>query len=390
MCRVRNPGDSSTVGVPAGASSSLFSRTKQIDYRPDGRFFMLCSAQLCFPGQVVLVELRLENYAVVERLAIEFAPGLNLLTGETGAGKSILIDALALLGGAKASPDLVRFGAERATLAAVFRLERSGEKLVSEILDENGIDADGEDLILRREIGLKGRLFVNNQPATAAVLKQLAPHLASIHAQNESLVSFDAAARLELVDQFVAVESSLLEEAFARWADIRRRIHELEKSDEERLRVFDLWSYQQREIDEAKIEPQEDGRLESERRVLLNAEKIRGAAGAAFDLLYENPQSASVSLRTAERKLEELAAFEPKFQDGRAALESARITVEDLGASLRDYAATVESSPERLAEVEERLARLDRLKRKYDPKLDDVSRFSAELAVKLAEFEKRD
>jgi DNA repair protein RecN (Recombination protein N) len=351
---------------------------------------MLFSAQLCFSGQVVLLELRLENYAVIEKLAIEFAPGLNLLTGETGAGKSILIDALALLLGAKASPELVRFGAERATLSAAFRLEPSGEKLVSRVLDENGIDPEGEDLILRREIGPKGRVFVNNQPAAAAVLKELAPHLASIHAQNESLVSFDAAARLELVDQFAGVETALLDETFARWTDLRHQIHGLETNDEERLRIFDLWSFQRREIDEAKIEPGEDERLEAERRVLLNAEKIRASAESAFDLLYENQQSASTSLRAAERKLEELISFEPKFQDASVALESARITVEDLATNLRDYAASVESSPERLAEVEERLARLDRLKRKYGPTLEGVRRFSAELAGKLSDFEKRD
>jgi len=136
----------------------------------------------------VLVELRLENYAVIDNLAVEFASGLNLLTGETGAGKSILIDALALLMGEKGSPDLVRSGAERAILSAVFEVEPQSEKLVSQILENNGIDSDESNLILRREIAAKGGVFVNNQPATVAVLKQLAPHLASIHAHNESLV----------------------------------------------------------------------------------------------------------------------------------------------------------------------------------------------------------
>src|SRR6266849_5441304 len=164
--------------------------------------FMLCFAQLSHPGILVLVELRLENYAVIDNVAVEFASGLNLLTGETGAGKSILIDALALLMGDKASPDLVRFGAERAVISAVFEVENGSEKLVSRILENNGIDSDDANLILRREIAAKGRVFVNNQPATVAVLKQLAPHLASIHAQNESLVSFDAGVRLELLDTY--------------------------------------------------------------------------------------------------------------------------------------------------------------------------------------------
>ena len=140
----------------------------------------------------MLVELRLENFAVIENVAVEFGAGLNLLTGETGAGKSMLIDALALLLGGKASPDVVRFGAERAVVAAVFEVATDAEKAVSKILEDNGMDADDTGLILRREISSKGRVFVNNQPATVALLKQLAPHIASIHAQNESLVSFGA------------------------------------------------------------------------------------------------------------------------------------------------------------------------------------------------------
>jgi DNA repair protein RecN (Recombination protein N) len=164
----------------------------------------------------VLVELRLENYAVVDNLAVEFAPGLNLLTGETGAGKSILIDALALLLGEKAFSDVIRSGAERAVISAVFEMEGGAEKTVSLILETNGIDCEDESIILRREIaaGGKGRVFVNNQPATVAVLRQLAPHLATIHAQNESLLSFDAAARLGLLDTFAGTQLDATAEAF--------------------------------------------------------------------------------------------------------------------------------------------------------------------------------
>src|SRR5260370_17618606 len=177
---------------------------------------MLSCAQLCFPGLPVLVELRLENYAVIDNLAVEFAPGLNLLTGETGAGKSILIDALALLMGDKASPDLVRFGAERAVISAVFEVESGSEKLVSRILENNGIDSDDANLILRREIAAKGRVFVNNQPATVAVLKQLAPHLAVIHAQSESLVSFDVPVRLSLLAPHAGTQLDPVNEPFVK------------------------------------------------------------------------------------------------------------------------------------------------------------------------------
>jgi len=338
----------------------------------------------------VLVELRLENFAVIENVAVEFGAGLNLLTGETGAGKSMLIDALALLLGGKASPDVVRFGAERAVVAAVFEVEADAEKAVSKILEDNGMDADDAGLILRREISSKGRVFVNNQPATVALLKQLAPHIASIHAQNESLVSFDAGVRLELLDQFAGIQLEPVQQTFDHWKQIRSRIDELQQGEQEKLRLVDLWTFQKREIEDAKIQPVEDEHLEAQKRVLSNAEKIYSAAMHAFDLLYEGAASTSASLRSAQKHIEELIRYEPKFQEGMASLESARISIEDVGASLRDYAGAIESSPERLAEIEDRLALLDRLKRKYGPTLDVVIKLGEEVTRKLSEIENKD
>jgi DNA repair protein RecN (Recombination protein N) len=338
----------------------------------------------------VLVELRLENFAVIENVAVEFGAGLNLLTGETGAGKSMLIDALALLLGGKASPDVVRFGAERAVVSSVFEIEADAEKAVCTILEQNGMDADDAGLILRREISTKGRVFVNNQPATVALLKQLAPHIASIHAQNESLVSFDAGVRLELLDQFTGIPLKPVQQAFDRWKQTKSRIDELQQGEQERLRLVDLWNFQKREIDEGKLRPGEDEQLEAQKRVLSNAEKIYSAAMHAFDLLYEGAASTSASLRSAQKHIEELIRYEPKFQEGLASLESARISIEDVGASLRDYAGAIESSPERLAEIEDRLALLDRLKRKYGPALDDVIKLGEEVTRKLSEIENKD
>src|SRR5580704_1644461 len=222
----------------------------------------------------VLVELRLESYAVIDNLAVEFGHGLNLLTGETGAGKSILIDALALLLGDKASSDVIRTGAERAVVAAVFEAQGASEKPLARILEANGLDeSDDGSLILRREIatGGKGRVFVNNQPATVAVLKQLAPHLATIHAQNESILSFDGPARLGLLDSSAASQLEPVESAYSAWKQIRTRIDELEQGEQDRLRLVDLWMFQKREIEEAKLHAGEDERLEAEKRVLSNA-----------------------------------------------------------------------------------------------------------------------
>jgi DNA repair protein RecN (Recombination protein N) len=338
----------------------------------------------------LLLELRLENYAVIDHLAVEFSAGLNLLTGETGAGKSILIDALGLLMGEKASSDVVRHGTDRAVISAVFEVEVGSEKTVAGILEDNGIDADEGNLILRREIGSKGRAFVNNQAATVAVLKQLAPYLASIHAQNESLVSFDGEVRLALLDTFAATQLESVAEKFANWKQIKNRIAELQQGEQDRLRLVDLWSFQKREIEDARLRQGEDDRLEVEKRVLANAEKIYNAAMQAFDLLYEGASSTSASLRLAQKHVEELIRYEPTFQEAHAALDSARISVEDVGASLRDYAGGIESSPEHLAEIEDRLALLDRLKRKYGPGLEEVIKRGAEVTQKLSEVDNRD
>jgi DNA repair protein RecN (Recombination protein N) len=340
----------------------------------------------------VLAELRLENYAVIDNVVIEFVPGLNLLTGETGAGKSILIDALGLLLGEKASSDVIRTGAERAVVAAVFESDGKAARSIEGILETNGLDAENGSLILRREIafGGKGRVFINNQPATVAVLKQIAPHLAVIHAQNESIVNFDAAARQELLDAYAGIELKDVSAAFAHWKQIRGRIADLEQDEQDRMRLLDLWNFQCREIAEARLRAGEDEQLEAEKRVLANAEKIYGAAINAFDLLYEGNASTSSSLRAAQKHLEELVRYEPKFQEALAALESARISVEDVGATLRDYAGGIQASPERLAEIEERLALLDRLKRKYGPTLEQTIAFGEDTRRKLSEMENKD
>ena len=340
----------------------------------------------------MLQELRLENYAVIDNVVVEFAPGLSLLTGETGAGKSILIDALGLLLGEKAFSEVIRTGAERAVVSAVFESEGSAARSIEEILESNGLDAEDSSLIVRREIapGGKGRVFVNNQPATVAVLKQIAPHLAVIHAQNESLVHFDAAARQALLDAYAGIQLDSVSAAHQNWKLIRQRIAELESDEQDRLRLLDLWTFQCREIEEARLQAGEDERLEAEKRVLANAEKIYSAAINAFDLLYEGNTATSSSLRAAQKQVEELARYEPKFQEALAALETARISVEDVGATLRDYAGGIQASPERLAELEDRLASLDRLKRKYGPSLQGVISFGEDVRRKLSEMENKD
>ena len=338
----------------------------------------------------MLLELRVENYAVIESVAVQFAAGLNLLTGETGAGKSILIDALALLLGDKASTEAVRHGAEKAVISAVFDAD---SKAIDAVLADNGLDAAEEaQLILRREIGsaAKSRVFVNNQPATVTVLKQLASHLAVIHAQNEAVLCFDEVSRLSLLDAFAGLDSAQIADAYAAWQELRRRIADLERDEQDHLRRLDLWNFQRKEIADASPQPGEDEKLAAEKRLLSNAERIYSAAMGAYDSLYESNASAAALMRGAARQLEELSRFDQRFRESLAHLESARITVEDVGQMLRSYADGIDSSPERLAQVEERLATLERLKRKYGPALEDVVALETDLARKLSDMENKD
>ena len=336
----------------------------------------------------MLVELRAENYAVIDHAIAVLGPGLNLLTGETGAGKSILVDALALLMGGKSSAEVVRHGADKAVVSCVFESTPGAET----ILEENGIDAEGHEIILRREILStgKGRVFVNNQPATVAVLKQLAPELALVHAQNETLTSFDQAQQRILLDRFAGISTEEVSEAYTNWRSAEAKLSELVEGEQDRLRMVDLWSYQRQEIEAARLEAGEDEALETEKRVLANAERLYAAAMSAFDQLYEGGASAEAALRSAVRNIEELARYDSRFAETAQQLQSARATVSDASGSLRDYAEGINASPERLAAIEDRLAALDRLKRKYGHTVAEVIAFGQEVAARLAEVEDKD
>ena len=336
----------------------------------------------------MLVELRAENYAVIDHAIAQLGPGLNLLTGETGAGKSILVDALALLMGGKSSADVVRHGAEKAVVACVFEATPGAEA----ILEENGIDSEGNDIILRREILStgKGRVFINNQPATVAVLKQLAPELALVHAQTETLTSFDQAQQRILLDRFAGISLDTISTAYDNWHTAQAKLDDLLQGEQDRLRMVDLWSYQRKEIETAHLQPGEDESLETEKRVLANSEKLYAAANGAFDQLYEGGASAEAALRAALRNVEELARYDGRFTESVQQLASARATVGDVASPLRDYAEGIDASPERLAEIEDRLALIDRLKRKYGHTVAEVIAFGEDVTQKLSEVEDRD
>jgi len=337
----------------------------------------------------MLLELRAENYAVIDRAVATFGVGLNLLTGETGAGKSILIDALALLLGGKASTDVVRHGEEKAVVGCVFEMTPGA----AAILEENGIDAEGDEVLLRREIlaNGKGRVFVNNQPATVGVLRQLARELALVHSQGETMNSFDQAQQRLLLDRFGGIATEAVAEAFAAWKATRAKLEELLSDEQDRLRMADLWRFQSKEIEQGGMTAEdEDAQLEAEKRVLANAEKLYTAAMSAHELLYESESSAESALGAALKHVEELARYDARFAGPAQQLAAAKVAVEDVDAEVRDFAENINAAPGRLEEIEDRLAALDRLKRKYGQTLAEVMAFGAEAARRLAEVENRD
>jgi DNA repair protein RecN (Recombination protein N) len=311
------------------------------------------------------------------------------MTGETGAGKSILIDALQMLLGGKASSDVVRHGEERAVLSCVFEMTPGA----AAILDANGIDAEGDVVVLRREIaaGGKGRVFVNNQPATVGVLKLLAPELALVHSQGETMGAFDQAQQRTLLDRFGEIPADAVAEAYQIWRETTARLAELEADEQDRLRMADLWRFQAKEIGQADLAaPDEDEQLETEKRVLANSERVFTAAMSAYELLYESENATETTLGAALKQVEDLARFDGRFSAAAQQLAAAKATVEDVAAEVREFADNANASPGRLEEIEDRLAALDKLKRKYGQTLAEVIAFGEDAARRLAEVENRD
>ena len=316
----------------------------------------------------MLVELVISNYAVVDRLRVRFHPGLNLLTGETGSGKSILVDALALLFGGRASPEMIRTGEDRARLSAVFSVAASPPV--------EGVEVEDGELLVEREIlaGGKSRAYLNNRPVTAALLKDLAPHLGDIHGQHEQQMLFSPQAQLAMLDDFGGLASPA-GEIFERWSAAGRELEELERTEQEKLRLLDLWTFQKREIEDARLQPGEDARLDQERHVLLNLGRLQEGAGAAFAALYDSPESALSLVHLAMKKLDELARIDSSAGAIRETLEPAEIPIKEASYALRDYLSRLEANPARLEQIEERLALVGKLKRKYGASLEQVLEF---------------
>ncbi|MEQ1761741.1 MAG: DNA repair protein RecN [Pyrinomonadaceae bacterium] len=332
--------------------------------------------------------LKIKNIALIDSLELEFGPGLNLLTGETGSGKSIIVDSLGALAGERVTNDLIKEGADSAQIEGLFAFEISAA--FGELLEEAGIEADG-DLIVRREISLAGknRIFVNNQLVTAAFLKRLGAFLVDIHGQGEQTSLFDPDTHLELLDEY-AKNAKLREcvaAAFDDWSQARRELAELQRGESEKLQLLDILRFQVDEIRKADLKPEEEGELEEEKRRLNNVEKLSSLSGDAVDLLYGADAATLTTLEKAVRKIDELAEYDSRFSDYKEGLNAAQAVLNDLSFTVRDFSTHLEFSPERLAEIEDRLAEITRVARKYGGSVESAFVHLVESEAKLDAIE---
>lgn len=336
----------------------------------------------------MLQELDIENYAVVDKLRVRFQAGLNLLTGETGSGKSIVVDSLALLFGARAGADVIRAGAKRARIAGVFDLP-AGEWF-REWMESHGFEVDDE-LIVERQVlaSSKNRAYINGCPATLAALKELAPRLGDIHGQHDQQTLFSSRTQVNMLDGFAKTIPAArdVREAYRTYRKLDARIRELKAGEQERLRRLDLLRFQAAEIGEAELKPGEDEELARERNRLLNLSRLKQAYATAYDALYERDASASSQLKTAVEQLESVSAFDALFQDSIENLEAARAGVEDAAFEIRNALNKLEAQPERQEQIEERLALIEKLKRKYGATLDNVMQYGEQVSAELDEIE---
>ena len=337
----------------------------------------------------MLVELHIENFAVVERLRLRFHHGLNLLTGETGSGKSIIVDSLGLLFGGRASAEVVRSGTDRARISGIFDLPQS--PAIRALLEEAGIALEENELLIEREILANGksRAFAASRPVTAALLKQLAPWLGDIHGQNEQQQLHDTISQRGILDEFAgaAEAKAVVAKIFRGWKDCDRELEEITQREQEQLRLADLWTFQRKEIEALDLKPGEDDDLENEKRVLQNVTRLSEHAEAAFTALYDAPDSALSQARTAQRRVEELIRIDGQLAEVAELLKPAVIALEEAGRSLRDYLGHLEADPSRLETVENRLAGIDKLKRKYGASIDEILTFLAEVQGKMRTVE---
>ena len=339
----------------------------------------------------MLAELHIENFAIIEELHLRFGPGFNVLTGETGAGKSIIVDAVSTLLGGRAETGVIRSGADEARVEGIFLLNKAMQEAILPILRRDGLEGEDEEtLILAREIRRGGRSIcrVNGRAVTLKVLEQIGQRLVDIHGQTEHLSLLRVREHLDLLDRYGRLWP-LRERVAAKVRELRQVRQELEgllRDERELARRADLLAYQVREIASANLRVGEEEELESERARLANAERLMELADEAYRALYEGEEgqlSAIDLLGQVARNLAELERLDPGLRGQQQVAEEAACQLEELARSLRAYRDTIEYNPARLRQVEERLDLIHELKRKYGDSIAEILAFGEEAQREL-------
>jgi DNA repair protein RecN (Recombination protein N) len=311
--------------------------------------------------------LRVRNFALIDQLELHFENAFNLLSGETGAGKSILVDALGLIAGSKASSDAIRTGESRSIVEAIFDVD------IRTQLDRLGLDSEGTEVVIRREISTDGRnrVFINSQPSTLSALKDLAPFLLDIHGQHEQQTLLDSSSQLFLIDAYA--------DAIDLVAEVRQLDDAIRKTEEELLSLLsdharkaerlDLLQFQRDEIQKVNPKRGETEAAQQQLAILSHASKLLDTANRGYEQLYDSDTSVTSILAQTARALRDATQFDGRLDPLAAQTESARIQIQEIAAGLRDYAARVEADPRELERLQSRLAELERLHRKYGPDL---------------------
>ena len=327
----------------------------------------------------MLLSLTIRDYAIIDELEVEFEPGLNILTGGTGAGKSILVGALTMILGERASTDSLRTDARKAVIEGIF--DADGLEPVASILEENAVESMAH-LVLRREITpVQSRAFVNDSPATVQVLKDVASCLVDLHGQHEHQSLLRPETHRAMLDS-VGSLGGLVEayrEKFDRMAALEEERRTLVARERELAGQKELWGFQIEEIDRVSPVPDEEERLDAEHRILENAERLHEATRGLSELLYDDDGAAYDRLTRARNELRELARIDAAFADVLSEIESARIAVDETAKFLQLYGSRIEFSPERLEEIRDRLGALDGLKRRYGGSIEAVLAHRADI-----------
>ncbi|MFL5554802.1 MAG: DNA repair protein RecN [Gemmatimonadaceae bacterium] len=322
----------------------------------------------------MLTELRIRNFAIIEQVTLPLAEGFNVLSGETGAGKSIIVGALGLLLGERASADLIRSGAEKATVEGVFDV--TNLKGIVELADERGIEVEDETLVLKREIATngRGRAWINGATVTATVLAEIGRQLVNLHGQHDAQTLLDSESQRRILDAFGGAESQadLVAKTYSELSSVRREISTLSSRRAEAEKRADYLRHVAREIEEARLTPGEDAKLEDEARVLENADELRTLASSLNDLLSGEEGSVLSQLGAAQRPLAAIERIDPSAARMQELFDAGFYALQELARSVEDYAGSVDLDPDRLEEVRQRRDRLFGLLKKYGPTLDDV------------------